>query len=241
MAAAFGWGALGAAALLLGSPIAYQLAPSRNVIAVVMALGTGLLIGSVSFELVDEALKTHTVAWVALQVLAGAAVFTIGDWLLTRGGGGERKDMEGAQADGSPLAIVLGSVLDGIPESFVLGLTVLQGGVSLSLLAGVALSNLPEGMSSSSGLKQAGWPRGRVVAMWSAVVVVSAVSAAAGYVLLDPASGHTGALVQGFAAGALLAMLADTLLPEAYKVEGVLTGPLVVVGFAISLALSAIE
>jgi zinc transporter, ZIP family len=103
----------------------------------------------------------------------------------------------------------------------------------------VALSNLPEGMSSSSGLKAAGWPRGQVVLMWLAVVVVSAVSAAAGYLLLDPASGLTGALVQGFAAGALLAMLADTLLPEAYKVEGVLTGPLVVVGFAVSLALSA--
>jgi ZIP family zinc transporter len=211
------------------------------VIAVVMALGTGLLIGSVSFELIDEALKTRTVAWVALSVLVGAAVFTVGDWLLTRGGGGERKDMEGAQADGSPLAIVLGSVLDGIPESFVLGLTVLGGGVSWSLLAGVALSNLPEGMSSSSGLKAAGWPRGRVMLMWSAVVVVSALSAAAGYVLLDPASRWTGALVQAFAAGALLAMLADTLLPEAYKVEGVLTGPLVVVGFAVSIALSAIE
>jgi zinc transporter, ZIP family len=240
VAEAFGWGALGASALLIGSLIAYQLAPSRGVIAVVMAVGTGLLIGSVSFELIDEALKTRTVAWVALLVLVGAAVFTVGDWLLTRRGGGERKDSTGAQAEGSPLAIVLGSVLDGIPESFVLGLTVLQGGVSLSLLAGVALSNLPEGMSSSSGLKAAGWPRGRVVLMWSAVVVVSALSAAAGYVLLDPASGRTGALVQAFAAGALLAMLADTLLPEAYKVEGVLTGPLVVVGFAISLALSAI-
>jgi ZIP family zinc transporter len=240
MAAAFGWGALGAAALLVGSLIAYQLAPSRRVIAVVMALGTGLLIGSISFELIDDALDTRSVAGVALGVLLGAAVFTVGDWLLTRRGGGDRKDMEGAQAEGSPLAIVLGSVLDGIPESFVLGLTVLQGGVSLSLLAGVALSNLPEGMSSSSGLKAAGWPRGRVVLMWSAVVLVSALSAAAGYLLLDPASGHTGALVQAFAAGALLAMLADTLLPEAYKVEGVLTGPLVVVGFAISLALSAV-
>jgi zinc transporter, ZIP family len=240
MAAAFGWGALGAAALLVGSLIAYQLAPSRQVIAVVMALGTGLLIGSISFELIDDALDTRSVAGVALGVLLGAAVFTVGDWLLTRRGGGDRKDMEGAQAEGSPLAIVLGSVLDGIPESFVLGLTVLQGGVSLSLLAGVALSNLPEGMSSSSGLKAAGWPRGRVVLMWSAVVLVSALSAAAGYLLLDPASGHTGALVQAFAAGALLAMLADTLLPEAYKVEGVLTGPLVVVGFAISLALSAV-
>jgi ZIP family zinc transporter len=240
MAAAFGWGALGAAALLIGSLIAYQLAPSRQVIAVVMALGTGLLIGSVSFELIDEALKTRTVAWVALLVLFGAAVFTVGDWLLTRNGGGERKDAGRAQAEGSPLAIVLGSVLDGIPESFVLGLTVLQGGVSLSLLAGVALSNLPEGMSSSAGLKVAGWPRGRVLLMWSAVVVVSALSAAAGYVLLDPASGRTGALVQAFAAGALLAMLATSLLPQAYVVEGVLTGLLVVVGFAVSLAMSAV-
>jgi zinc transporter, ZIP family len=240
MGEAFGWGAVGAAALLIGAVIAYQFSPSRQVIAVVMALGTGLLIGSVSFELIDEALKTQTVAWVALLVLVGAGAFTVGNWLLERQGGSNRKDPEGAQAEGSPMAIVLGSVLDGIPESFVLGLTVLQGGVSVSLLAGVALSNLPEGMASSSGLKAAKWPRSRVMLMWLAVVVVSAASAAAGYLLLDPASGRTGALVQAFAAGALLAMLADTLLPEAYAVEGVLTGPLVVTGFAVSLALSAI-
>jgi ZIP family zinc transporter len=237
---AFGWGGLGAAALLVGALAAYLFDPSRQVIAVVMALGTGLLIGSVSFELVDEALEHQAVAWVALLVLVGAATFTVGDWLLTRNGGGERKDADGAQAEGNPLAIVLGSVLDGIPESFVLGLTVLQGGVSVSLLAGVALSNLPEGMSSSSGLKRAGWPRDRVLVMWTVVVLVSAVSAAAGFALLDLHSGRTGALVQAFAAGALLAMLADTLLPEAYKVEGVLTGSLVVAGFAVSLALSAV-
>src|SRR5690349_7964450 len=110
-----------------------------------MALGVGLLLGSVSFDLIDEALKSRTVAWVGFGVLAGAAVFTAGDWLLQRGGGGNRKDTGGAQAGGAPLAIVLGSVLDGIPESFVLGLTVLQGQVSLSLLVGVLLSNLPEG------------------------------------------------------------------------------------------------
>jgi zinc transporter, ZIP family len=240
VAEAFGWGALGASALLAGALIAYQLAPGRRVIAVVMALGTGLLIGSVAYELVDDALEHQAVAWVALAVLVGAAVFTAGDWLLDRRGGDHRKDATGAQADGSPLAIVLGSVLDGIPESFVLGLTVLQGGVSVSLLAGIALSNLPEGMSSSSGLKAAGWPRDRVLLMWSAVVLVSAVAAAAGYAMLDPASSRTGALVQAFAGGALLAMLADTLLPEAYAVEGVLTGPLVVAGFAVSLALSAV-
>src|SRR5262245_60647204 len=205
-----------------------------------MALGTGLLIGSVSFELIDEAVKSADEALVGLFTLVGAAAFTLGDWALGRRGGGARKDAEGAQAEGSPLAIVLGSVLDGIPESFVLGLTVLQGGVSVSLLGGVLLSNLPEGMSSSSGLKAARWPASRVYLMWLAVVVLSALSAAAGYVLPDPASGRTGALVQSFAAGALLAMVADTLLPEAYEVEGVYTGPLVTVGFALSLGLAAL-
>jgi ZIP family zinc transporter len=239
MIEAFFWGALGASALLVGALVSYLLVPGRRVITVVMALGTGLLIGSVSFELVDEALKTRTVGWVSLVVLVGAMVFSLGDWLLDRRGASDRKDPTGKQAEGSPLAIVLGSILDGIPESFVLGFTVLQGGVSVALFTGVALSNFPEGMSSSSGLRAAGWPRGRVLHMWIAVAAVSAVSAAAGYALLDPASGRTGALAQAFAAGALLAMLADTLLPEAYAVEGVWTGPLVVVGFAISLALSA--
>jgi ZIP family zinc transporter len=240
MAEAFFWGALGAAALLLGAVIAYELHPGRRVIAVVMALGTGLLIGSVSFELIDEALETQTVAWVALFLLVGAMVFTLGDWLLERRGGGERKDPTGKQSEGSPLAIVLGSILDGIPESFVLGFTVLQGGVSVALLGGIALSNLPEGMASSSGLEAAGWRKRRVLLMWSAVVLVAGVAAALGYVLLDPAGGRTGALMQAFAAGALLAMVADTLLPEAYAVEGVWTGTLVVIGFAISIALSAI-
>jgi ZIP family zinc transporter len=237
---AFLWGAFGASALLAGALVAYGLGPSRRVIAIVMALGTGVLIGSVSFELIDEALETRTLAWVALFLLIGAGVFALGDWLLSRSGGGERKDPTGEQSEGNPLAIVLGSILDGIPESFVLGLTVLQGGVSVALLAGVLLSNFPEGMSSSAGLKVAGWPRRRVVLMWSGVIVVAAVSALLGYVVLDPAGGKTGALIQAFAGGALLAMVANTLLPEAYEVEGVVTGPLVVAGFAVSLALSAL-
>jgi ZIP family zinc transporter len=174
-------------------------------------------------------------------MLAGAAVFTLGNWYLDRKGASNRKDSSGAQADGSPLAIVFGSILDGIPESFVLGLTVLQGGVSVGLLIGVLLSNLPEGMSSSAGLRIAKWPLGRVLGMWLAVVVVSGISAALGYqVLGDPSSGHSGAFAQGFAAGALLAMVADTMLPEAYETERDFTGSLVAVGFAISLILSSL-
>jgi ZIP family zinc transporter len=234
------WGAVGASALLVGAFISYRFSPSRRLIAVVMALGSGLLIGSVSFELVDEALKERSVAGVAIFVLLGAGVFTAGNYVLDRRGAGERKDPTGEQAGGNALAIVLGSVLDGIPESFVLGLTVLNGGVSVALLVGIVLSNLPEGMSSSSGLRIAGWPSRRVYGMWTLVVVVSAIAAALGYLLLDPQSPLTGALVQAFAAGALLAMLADTLLPEAYEVEGIYTGALVVVGFAVSIGLSAL-
>jgi ZIP family zinc transporter len=239
VASAFLWGALGASALLVGALIAYAFDPGPEIIGLIMALGSGLLIGSVSFELIDDALTSTSVALVGAFTLVGAAVFTAGDWLLQWRGGGHRKDASGEQADGSAPAIVLGSVLDGIPESFVLGLTVKEGGVSIALLAGIVLSNLPEGMASSSGLKKAGWPTGRVVAMWSAVIAVSALSAMLGYTLLDPSSANTGGLVQAFAAGALLAMVADTMLPEAFQIEGVFTGPLVVGGFAISIILSA--
>jgi zinc transporter, ZIP family len=240
VAEAFLWGALGASALLVGALIAYAGNPSQKVIAVIMALGTGVLIGSVSFELIDDAIENADPAVVGFFTLIGAATFTAGNWWLDRRGAGDRKDSAGAQADGAPLAIVFGSVLDGIPESFVLGLTVLQGGVSVALLAGVLLSNLPEGMSSSAGLKAAGWERRRVVRMWLLVVAAAAVSAALGYAILDPTHGQTGAIAEAFAAGALLTMVADTMLPEAFEVEGVFTGSLVAAGFALSLMLSAI-
>ena len=240
MIEAFLWGALGASALLVGALIAYAGNPSRKVIAIIMALGSGVLIGSVSFELIGDAVDNAEVALVGLFTLIGAGTFTAGNWYIEKRGGGRRKDNNGEQADGSPLAIVLGSVLDGIPESFVLGLTVLEGGVSVALLAGILLSNLPEGMSSSAGLRAANWPRGRVMSMWLVVLVASAASAAIGYAVLDPSHGTTGAVAEAFAAGALLAMVSDTLLPEAFGVEGVLTGSLVAGGFAVSLMLSAV-
>jgi ZIP family zinc transporter len=240
MGEAFFWGAVGASSLLIGAAVAYVASPSKRFIAIVMALGAGLLIGSVAFELIDEALKVADVGWVGVYMLVGAATFTLGNWLLDRKGGGDRKDSSGAQAEGSPLAIVFGSVLDGIPESFVLGLTVLNGGISVGLLIGVTLSNLPEGMSSSAGMRTAGWPRGRVFGMWLGIVVVSGVSALLGYQLLGDNSGHSGAFAQGFAAGALLAMVADTMLPEAYETEQDFTGSLVAIGFAISLILSTL-
>jgi zinc transporter, ZIP family len=234
------WGALGSSALLVGAVLAYSTGAGQRTIALVMALGTGLLIGSVSFELVDDAVVNADILIVGVFTLIGAGTFTLGNWWLDRRGGGSRKDSQGSQAAGAARAIVLGSVLDGIPESFVLGLTVLHGNVSVALFVGIVLSNLPEGMSSSSGLRIAGWQRGRVMWMWGLVILASALSAAAGFALLDPAMGRSGALAESFAAGALLAMVSDTMLPEAFRVEGVFTGSLVAVGFAISIILSAV-
>ncbi|HEX6420926.1 MAG TPA: hypothetical protein VFZ77_20655 [Acidimicrobiales bacterium] len=234
------WGAAGASALLAGAVLAYTVSPSPRLIAVVLALGAGLLLGSVSFELIGDAIERAEVALVGIVTVVGAVAFTLGNWILVRRGGAGRKDAGGAQSAGTAEAIVLGSVLDGVPESFVLGLTVLQGGVSVALLVGVLLSNLPEGLSSSSGLRIAGWPQRRVVRMWLLVVAASAVSAALGYALLDPGGDRAGSVAQAFAAGALIAMVADTMLPEAFDAEGVFTGSLVAVGFGGSIMLSAL-
>ena len=240
MGEAFFWGAVGASALLVGAVVAYVASPSERFIADRHGARRRPphRLGGV---------RAHRRSTEDRRGRAGRLLHAdrCGDvhprQLVPRSrGAGDRKDSSGAQEDGSPLAIVFGSVLDGIPESFVLGLTVLEGGVSVGLLMGVLLSNLPEGMSSSAGLRIAGWTRKRVFGMWFAIMVVSGVSAALGYQLLGDSSGRSGAFAQGFAAGALLAMVADTMLPEAYEVEKGFTGSLVAVGFAISLILSSL-
>ena len=238
------WGAGASAMLLAGATLAFLFRPSPRVNGIIMAAGAGLLLGSVAYDLIEDALRSSTLPLVTVAFFVGSALFLAGDLLLDRMGAAERKDPGGGQAGGASLAIVMGSVLDGIPESFVLGLTVLQGGISLSLFVGIALSNLPEGMASSSGLRVAGWSLARVTRMWLLVVAVSGAAAAAGFVFFNPATGVLGprhaAFAQAFAAGALLTMLADTMLPEAYEEERAFTGALVVLGFAASLALAAL-
>jgi ZIP family zinc transporter len=234
------WGGLSAATLLVGAAIAYLLRPSVRLTAIVMALGSGLLIGSVSYELVSDARDSLAIQWVALSLLAGAAVFVLGSRLIDQMGGRNRKNPAGKGDDDNPLGIVLGSALDGIPESFVLGLSVLHGGVSLPLLLGIGLSNLPEGMAASAGLRARKWPMGKVMLMWSAVVATSALSAALGHQVLSSDDGTMAGVVQTFAAGALLAMISDTMIPESYAVERVWTGGLVVAGFAGSLLIAGV-
>ena len=239
---AAGWAALAAATLLLGALIVHWLHPSSRAIAVVMALGSGVLVASVAYDLVDDALADVALPLAMVAVVVGAVAFVLGARRIERSGGQHRKHPQHTHAaDASTaLAIALGSVLDGVPESFTLGLTVLQGAVSVPLLAGIALSNLPEGMASTSGLLKSGWPLRRVLGMWTVVMLASATAGALGVVLLSAADPQVAALVQMFAGGALLAMVVDTMVPEAYAVERTWTGLLAVLGFAATIALGTL-
>ncbi len=235
---AAGWGALSSSTLIVGALVAYLLKPSVRLTAAVMAIGSGLLIGSVSYDLVADAQHSLPLPWIAVSLMLGAAVFVLGSRLIELRGGKRRKNPV-TGGDDQPLGIVLGSALDGIPESFVLGLSVLTGGVSMPLLIGIGLSNLPEGMAASAGLRARTWPIGRVMLMWLAVVATSAVAAGLGHTVLASDDGTLTGVVQTFAAGALLAMISDTMIPESYEIERVWTGGLVVGGFAASLLIAA--
>ncbi|HXV57605.1 MAG TPA: hypothetical protein VD704_07040 [Gaiellaceae bacterium] len=243
MGAALGWGFLAASSLLLGGVLALTLRIGPRLLGLVLAFGAGVLISAVSYELVEEAFAAAGGSGaVALGLAAGALTFFAGDAAIDRLGGEHRKSMRGRQEAGSPLAIVLGIVLDGIPESVVLGLTLLHGGaVSAAMLAAVFLSNLPEAIAATSGLALVGWSSGRIMLLWTVVAAVSAFASLAGYALFEGASAEALAFVLAFAGGAILTMLADTLMPEAFEHGGKLVGLATTLGFGLAFAISAVD
>ena len=242
MVAAFGWGLLSASSLVIGSLVAIWLHISLRVIGLIMGFGAGVLISAVAFDLVDEAAdKALGEGAVALGVFVGCGVFFGGDWLISRLGGGDRKDATGDQEGGSSLAIVLGTVLDGIPESMVIGLTIYEGGaVGAAYLAAVFISNLPEAISSTTGLLSGGWMKSRILWMWIAIAAVSGLASMAGYGLFQDSSPATVAFVLAFAAGAILTMLANTMMPEAFEHGGKLVGVVTTLGFAVAYAIHSV-
>ena len=239
--AAAGWTALAATMLLVGGVVARVAKPSVRFVAIVMAIGSGVLMASVAYDLVEEASPNTPIHWLLIAIIVGALVFVVGARTIDRMGGHRRKAPGTVdRGDSSALAIALGSVLDGLPESLVLGLTVLTGGLSPQLFVGVVLSNFPEGMSSSSGLLRSGWRFAAIMRMWLGVVIASGIAGALGPLLLSRAPLEVAGIAQGFAAGALLAMIVDTMIPESYEVERTWTGLLVVLGFAGTLLLGSL-
>jgi ZIP family zinc transporter len=228
---------------LLGAFLALSIGMRRRVLGLVMAFGAGVLISAVAYELVADAVETADRSWsVAIGLFAGCAVFYLGDAWIDRLGGDRRKDAGGRQADGNALAIVLGIVLDGIPESIVIGLGLLTASApSAAVIVAVFLSNLPEAAAASAGLSRSGWRQGRLYALWAGVVLVSGLASLAGYAFFGDASGDVLAFMSAFAGGAILTMLADTMMPEAFAEGGRLVGVFTTLGFALAFAISALE
>lgn len=238
---AFGWAVLAASTLAAGAAIAFAVRIGNRTLGLVMAFGAGVLISAVAYELVLEAFATGGGLEVAVGLAAGALLFFAGDTLIARLGGLHRKRSHGRQASGSSLAIVLGTVLDGVPESVVLGVTLLEAGmVSVAVVVAIALSNLAESMAASTGLTAAGWPRIGIVGLWLLVILVCGLSALTGVVLLTGAPPAVVAFILAFAGGAILAMLADTMMPEAFEHGGRLVGLMTTLGFGLAFALTVV-
>jgi len=217
------WGCVAGSALLLGAAVGYLARVPQRFTAAVMAFGSGVLISALSFELMDEAYYRGGFTATALGFLGGAAVYTAVNVYLARQGAMHRKrsgDMQPSEEEdsGSGLAIAAGALLDGIPESIVIGLSLLEGGmVSFVAVIAIFLSNIPEGLSSAAGMKRAGRGPAYIFGVWGAIAVVSGIAAVAGYTVFRSFSQEVIAGTTATAAGAILAMLVDTMIPEAYE------------------------
>lgn len=237
---AFLWGAIAGGALLLGAATAWKWKVPPKIVALVMAFGAGVLISALAFELVEEAEQTGGLWPTAGGFLAGALAYVGANSLLARRGAAHRKRSGPQQPsedenEGSGNAIALGALLDGIPESVVLGLgLVTAGAVNPAVLAAIFISNVPEGLSSTAGMRNAGRSRRYVFGLWGGIAVLCGVASLVGYALLAGASGGTVAFITAIAAGAILAMVADTMIPEAVEKQHMLTGLIASVGFLTS-------
>ncbi|MBB5235055.1 ZIP family metal transporter [Deinococcus budaensis] len=232
------WGLVAGASLLLGGLLGLYAPASRRVVALIMALGSGVLVSSVAFDLMDEAYGAAGLDAAAGGLLLGAAAFFLGDLAINRAGGLHRKRSGGQQAQGSAPAIVLGTLMDGIPESVAIGVSLLAGGkVGWVFVAAVFLSNIPESLSASVGLKRAGHAPRQILLLWTAIALASAAAAGLGFALLRGADPNLTSGIQAFAAGAILTMLSSTMLPEAFEEGGPAIGLATTVGFLLAFSL----
>ncbi len=238
------WGLVGGGALVLGALIAWFVPVRPRVVAAVMAFGSGVLISAVAFDLMQEAAATGGLVATAAGFLVGAVLYVLASLALERLGARHRKRSQGQQPSedqipGSGAAIAVGALLDGVPESVVLGLGLLGGGaVSLPVLAAVFISNVPEGMSSAAGMKRSGRSARYVFGVWGGIAVASGLSALLGYLLLGGAPPEVEAVITALAAGAILTMIADTMIPEAFEQTHAWTGLITTLGFLVAFALT---
>jgi len=233
------WGGLAAASLLIGYGLARR-GLSHRTIGMIMGIGAGALISAIAYELVPESALGGD--RMVLAFTLGALAFFGGDWLVDHRGGAERKAITSDQPAGSGAAIFVGTLLDNVPESIILGMSLALGGaVNIAFLAAVFISNLPEGVAGSVNLEAAGYSRQKILGLWVMLVIVSAGCAGLGYVAIQLLPGADGRYAQAFAAGAMLTMLADAMMPEAFEHGGRLVGLCTVLGFLLAAVLSVTQ
>jgi zinc transporter, ZIP family len=232
MGAALGWGGLAASSLVIGAVLGLARTWPKRVIGIVLAFGAGALISAVSFDLAEEGAQVGGPGTMAFGLGLGAMTYFVLDRIVEQRGGGSD----------AGTALALGAFLDGIPEQLVLGIGIAAGeGVSVGLLAAIFVSNLPEAIGSSTDMRAAGRHSRQVMRLWIAVAVICTAATVAGYAIADSTSGDLQAAINGFAAGALLVMLIDSMIPEAVRKGGDESGLVTVLGFAVAAALSGLS
>jgi ZIP family zinc transporter len=242
MGAALGWGALAASSLVLGALLALARRWPARQVGLVLAFGAGALISAVSFELAAEGLRVGSLGATAIGLGVGALTYYGLDGVIAnRSSSGRGRTGRASGADpGSALA--LGAFLDGIPEQLVLGIGLAGGeGVGVGLLVAIFVSNLPEAIGSASAMRDSGTGGRKILLLWGAVAAICAGASVAGYSIADLASGELRAGIDGFAAGALLVMLIDSMIPEATRESGRVAGLVTTLGFAVATALSSVS
>ena len=241
MLEAFFWGIVSTSSLVVGGLLGLWLDMGKRTLGAIMAFGAGVLISAVSYELIYEAVAQGRGSGGPILGLAlGALTYYFADRFITGMGGRGGTGVAGQTSLVIPM--VLAIILDGVPESLVIGLGILEGGsVSLAMLVAVFISNIPEAVAGTSGMQSQGWGKSKILGLWTLIAVFCAFATVAGYALFGGVSPFWLSFVQAFAAGAILTMLANSMMPEAFENGGKIAGLLTVLGFAVSVTVVLME